>query len=328
MTLRSQRSFERVAAEQGRLDGLVNNVFRRPIRRFTEAASDAPGAIWDDMVGIGCRAHYVASVHGAHDDRARQRPDREHLVQRRQPLSLKRRLRSRQGGRGPNGPGHGRGAAPCGVAAVSLWPGVVRTEFLLARPRPRPGACGSTCPMRSPPALQAARLPALARDPDVMEQTGLARGCRSGENLSLSGSRRLGDRRFRCLCRMKVSTNPWTGCRSRRARGRSRENPRRRQRRSAPSLVATTALNCMARNPSARATSSGSARTSESRCQIRVRLRSPCSRSCTRVRPVRQRSASGNSCRAPRRPAGDVGAQGTLHQRVRAASRSRSGSYA
>jgi dehydrogenase/reductase SDR family member 1 len=58
--------FRQVADAAGRVDILVNNVFTIP---SPPAASggfwEHPLSIWDDMVGIGLRAHYVASWHAA-----------------------------------------------------------------------------------------------------------------------------------------------------------------------------------------------------------------------------------------------------------------------
>ena len=58
--------FERVAAEHGRLDVLVNNAFIVPDeltsgRPFWEV----PISNWDDMVDVGTRSAYVASVFAA-----------------------------------------------------------------------------------------------------------------------------------------------------------------------------------------------------------------------------------------------------------------------
>ncbi len=58
--------FERVQKEQGRLDVLVNNVFKIPDPPVWGGGFwEHPVSVWDDMVGIGLRAHYVASVHAA-----------------------------------------------------------------------------------------------------------------------------------------------------------------------------------------------------------------------------------------------------------------------
>jgi len=57
--------FERVAAEQGRLDVLVNNVFPAPVlapwlgKKYWELPIEA----WDEIIGVGTRSHYVASVY-------------------------------------------------------------------------------------------------------------------------------------------------------------------------------------------------------------------------------------------------------------------------
>lgn len=58
--------YQRIADEQGRLDIHVNNAFKIPDPpvwggKFWEH----PIQVWDDQVGIGLRAAYVASVHAA-----------------------------------------------------------------------------------------------------------------------------------------------------------------------------------------------------------------------------------------------------------------------
>jgi dehydrogenase/reductase SDR family protein 1 len=58
--------FERVKADQGRLDILVNNVYKIPDPpAWGGGFWDHPISIWDDQVGIGLRAHYVASWYAA-----------------------------------------------------------------------------------------------------------------------------------------------------------------------------------------------------------------------------------------------------------------------
>ena len=59
--------FERVAAEQGHLDVLVNNVFPAPVLApwLGQKFWDLPIEAWDEIVGVGTRSHYVASVHAA-----------------------------------------------------------------------------------------------------------------------------------------------------------------------------------------------------------------------------------------------------------------------
>jgi NAD(P)-dependent dehydrogenase (short-subunit alcohol dehydrogenase family) len=58
--------FERVGTDHGRLDVLVNNVYKIPDPpAWGGGFWDHPISIWDDQVGIGLRAHYVASWYAA-----------------------------------------------------------------------------------------------------------------------------------------------------------------------------------------------------------------------------------------------------------------------
>lgn len=59
--------FARVAADQGRLDVLVNNVWTNPegFMGFGARFWERPVSDWDPLIGIGLRAHYVASCEAA-----------------------------------------------------------------------------------------------------------------------------------------------------------------------------------------------------------------------------------------------------------------------
>ena len=58
--------FDRVRADHGKLDILVNNVYKIPDPpAWGGGFWDHPISIWDDQVGIGLRAHYVASWYAA-----------------------------------------------------------------------------------------------------------------------------------------------------------------------------------------------------------------------------------------------------------------------
>ena len=131
--------FERVREESGRIDILVNNVYKVPDPpAWGGGFWDHPISIWDDQVGIGLRSHYVASWHAA-------------------PLLFAGEL-SASGPRAlivnvssPGGQSYhfscsyGAGKAgldrltadmaielePERVAAVSLYPGSVKTEFIV-----------------------------------------------------------------------------------------------------------------------------------------------------------------------------------------------------
>jgi len=125
--------FDRVAAEHSRLDLLINNVFSAPDlvpwlgKKFWELPIEA----WDQVIDIGTRSHYVASVYAA-------------------PLLLANGsgLIVNVSSSGAVSYGHnvvyGVGKAAVdkmtadmavelggtGVSVVSLWPGLVRTELL------------------------------------------------------------------------------------------------------------------------------------------------------------------------------------------------------
>ncbi len=125
--------FARVAEETGRLDILVNNVFSSPDLapwlgcRFWEMPVEA----WDQVIGVGARSHYVASALGV-------------------PLILASGggLVANISSSGAVSYGHnvlygvGKAAvdkltadmahelADEAVTVVSLWPGLVRTEFV------------------------------------------------------------------------------------------------------------------------------------------------------------------------------------------------------
>jgi dehydrogenase/reductase SDR family member 1 len=125
--------FERVRAEQGRLDILVNNVFKIPDPPvFGGYFWEHPISIWDDMVGVGCRAHYVASVYAA-----------PMMVAARSGLIVNISSRGAAGYAFSTAYGVGKSAVDrmaqdmahelreFDVAAVSLWPSTVKTEFIL-----------------------------------------------------------------------------------------------------------------------------------------------------------------------------------------------------
>ena len=58
--------FERIGSEVDHIDILVNNVYKIPSPpAWGGGFWDHPIQIWDDQVGIGLRAHYVASWHAA-----------------------------------------------------------------------------------------------------------------------------------------------------------------------------------------------------------------------------------------------------------------------
>ena len=126
--------FEKVGNELGRVDILVNNAFSAPDRPIFEGKFwDYPLELWDQLMHVGCRGHYACS----------------HTVA---PMMVKQgrglivNVSSFAGMSYVFNVAYGVGKAavdrmakdmavelqPHGVSAVSLWPGVVRTEYLTA----------------------------------------------------------------------------------------------------------------------------------------------------------------------------------------------------
>jgi dehydrogenase/reductase SDR family member 1 len=168
--------FRQVGEEQGHINVLVNNVYKIPNPpAWGGGFWDHPVGIWDDQVGIGLRAHYVASWHAA-------------------PLLF-------AGGAGgficnvssPGGQSYhfsssyGAGKAgldrlsadmavelkPKGIACVSLYPGSVSTEFIVAASKAR----GTDLSKVQTPLGVGRTIAALAVAPDLMDRTGTIQWC-------------------------------------------------------------------------------------------------------------------------------------------------------
>jgi NAD(P)-dependent dehydrogenase (short-subunit alcohol dehydrogenase family) len=169
--------FERALREQGRLDVLVNNAFLIPPeltagKKFWEV----PLSNWDDMIDVGTRSAFVASSFAA-----------------RAMLPARRGLIANISSSGAKKYawhvcyGVGKAAldrlsadmafelAPFGIAAVSLWPGLVMTERVSRMREKLPGLAhvrGET------PRFTGRAVAALAADPQVMRHSGRALSAR------------------------------------------------------------------------------------------------------------------------------------------------------
>ena len=121
---------DQVVAEQGRIDILVNNVFAVPADLIEQVPFwERPDSHWDDMIDLGLKAHYIAAKAAA-----------PHMVQAGEGLICNI---SSPGARAYlHSPVYGMGKAATdkmaqdmakelrehNVAALSLWPGIVKTE--------------------------------------------------------------------------------------------------------------------------------------------------------------------------------------------------------
>lgn len=165
--------FDQVAAEQGRLDILVNNALYVP-----EGLTN-PGPFWEkplalqEILNVGMRSTYVASYYAA-------------------PLLVKSGAglvvnTSSFGGRCyMHGPAYGAGKAavdkmahdmavdfkPHNVAAVSIWMGLLMTERTQLVVEAEPEKYGGLAESAESPEFTGRVIDALARDPDLMSRTG------------------------------------------------------------------------------------------------------------------------------------------------------------
>ncbi|MCH2173412.1 SDR family NAD(P)-dependent oxidoreductase [Myxococcota bacterium] len=57
--------FERIQKDEGRLDILVNNATAEMGSMVGKRFWELPIELWDDLIGVGLRSHYVASLHAA-----------------------------------------------------------------------------------------------------------------------------------------------------------------------------------------------------------------------------------------------------------------------
>ena len=128
-----QALFQRVDQEQGRLDILVNNVYQIPTPpAMNKGFWEHPISVWDDQCGVGLRGYYTASVFAA-------------PIMVRQASGLIVNISSRGGREYVFSTSYGVGKAgvdrmakdfavelaPHRVAALSLSPSKVKTEFIL-----------------------------------------------------------------------------------------------------------------------------------------------------------------------------------------------------
>ena len=170
------RLFAQVGEEQGKLDVLVNNVYKIPNPpAWGGGFWDHPIQVWDDQVGIGLRAHYVASWHAAP------------LLFAAGPGGFICNVSSPGGSSYHFSSSYGAGKAgldrlsadmaielkPKGIACVSLYPGSVATEFIKAS-----SAARGMDMAKAQTTLGVGRtIAALALAPDLLERSGSIQWC-------------------------------------------------------------------------------------------------------------------------------------------------------
>jgi NAD(P)-dependent dehydrogenase (short-subunit alcohol dehydrogenase family) len=161
--------FKRIEEESGRIDLLVNNVYKVPNPpAWGGGFWDHPIQIWDDQVGIGLRAHYVASWYAAP------------LLFEASPGALIVNVSSPGGQSYHFSSSYGAGKAgldrltadmaqelePKGVATIVLYPGAVSTEFIIE------ASGGKAPPGLQTPLFVGRSIAALATCGKAMDRTG------------------------------------------------------------------------------------------------------------------------------------------------------------
>ncbi|MDD7811555.1 SDR family oxidoreductase [Mycobacterium sp. CSUR Q5927] len=169
--------FARIADEQGgRLDLLVNNVWAAPkgFAGFTEKFWQRPLTDWDTLIGVGLRAHYVASVHAARLMVARGAG----LIANISSFGTRGHLHSVL--YGMSKAGLDKMAADMavelggtGVSALSLWPGLVKNEVMQGfMDRGLDNFQGFPLANAETPEFIGRVVAALANDPDIAARSG------------------------------------------------------------------------------------------------------------------------------------------------------------
>lgn len=166
-------AFAKLAAAEGRLDVLVNAAwggYERMVEdgRFTWSAPffEQPAWRWDAMLGAGVRASFVASSHAAR----LMLPARRGLIANVSSWAAQKRIGNAIYGVAKAATDKltadcAHDLSPHGIAVVSLYPGLVRTEAVLA-------AGVFDLSNSESPELTGRAVAALAQDPDVLRWTG------------------------------------------------------------------------------------------------------------------------------------------------------------
>ncbi len=161
--------FVRVHGEQsGRLDLLVNNAFAIPDGELRLPFWQLPIEQWDVMHRVGLRSHYVAAWHAV----PLMLPAKRGLIVNVSSFGAKIQAVNVAYGVGKAGVDRmtrdmGRELEAEGIAVVSLWPGIVKTERLLTDDR-----LGFDLTHSESPLLSGRAVAALAADAAILTKTG------------------------------------------------------------------------------------------------------------------------------------------------------------
>jgi dehydrogenase/reductase SDR family protein 1 len=170
-----QEVFARIQRDHGGLDLLVNNVFAAPnVMPINVPFWKVPVSVWDLMHSVGLRSHFIASQLAVPLMLGRQRPL---IVNTSSGGGIRYTFNVPFGVQKAGVDRMARDMAhelkPFGIAAVSIWPGYIKSEKLAAQPdRVPPALAKLIAEHGETPVFVGRAVAALANDPRVMEKTG------------------------------------------------------------------------------------------------------------------------------------------------------------
>lgn len=175
--------FERIRKEEGRLDILVNNATAEMSSMVGQNFWELPLDLWDDLIGVGLRSHFVASWHAAPIMVAQSKG----LIINVSSHGSREYLMGVTYGVGKAGvekltADTARELKPHGVAVISIWPGLVKSENRMALAEKTPDGRDVLFGLDLTGAGESPQFPgrgvvALASDPDIMSRTGTKAWC-------------------------------------------------------------------------------------------------------------------------------------------------------
>ena len=171
--------FERINKDEGRLDVLVNNATAEMGSMVGKRSWELPFELWDDLIGVGLRSHYVASVHAAR----MMIPKQDGLIVNVSSHGSREYLMGVIYGVGKAGlekltADMSKELREYGVAMISIWPGLSKSENRLVdavrEPDGRLTLFGLDLAFAETPAFPGRAVVALAADEARMQRSGLA----------------------------------------------------------------------------------------------------------------------------------------------------------